>query len=189
MANVRTDSWAAALSEDQSWELYYKSRRCHWQEAAFWAIKEFGLAEIPSRSSFYAWQKKMRESESGHRLELQRVACLEAAAIAKESPLADEVTVTAYKQMAVENALRTGSAKEAQKFVEMAAAITDRALKRQELKLKEKAQETKDEQLRLAREKFEAAEKRLNAAAEVVSAPELTNEERISKMKEIFGIK
>ena len=34
MGKLRTDSWAAGLSEEQSWALYSKARRCQWQEAA-----------------------------------------------------------------------------------------------------------------------------------------------------------
>ncbi len=189
VAAVRTDSWAAALTEEQSWSLYYKARSCRWNEAAAWAVEEFGLDRPPSRTAFYAWLDQMRRDESAHRLEQQRIACLEAAAIAKESPLADEVTVRAYKQMAVETALRTGSAKEGLDFIAMAMAITDRTLKKQELKLKEAAQETKEDALKLMREKFEAAERRLASVEQTVNDTALTDEERVAKMKSIFGLK
>ena len=51
-----------------------------------------------------------------------------------------------------------------------AAALQDRAQKAEELSLKERAQQTKDEQLKLAREKFEAAERRLQAVQDAVDA-------------------
>ncbi|MDY3228836.1 MAG: hypothetical protein SOW92_04200, partial [Kiritimatiellia bacterium] len=74
-------------------------------------------------------------------------------------------------------------------FVNSAMAIKDRLQKEQELALKSAAQSTKDEQLKLAREKFEAAEKRLNAVQGAVDAPQLTDAERVAKIKSIFGMK
>ena len=68
------------------------------------------------------------------------------------------------------------------------AQIIGSVLDRQKLRLTERAQQTKEDQLRLAREKFEAAEKRLNAAKDTVSNTKLTPEEREAKLKEIFGI-
>ena len=68
MSKVRTDSWAASLTEEQSWQLYYKARGLRWNEATDWAVKEFGIAP-PSRTAFYAWLGHMRAEESAHRLE------------------------------------------------------------------------------------------------------------------------
>ena len=186
MNGLRTDSWAAALDEDQRWALYYKSRGLKWNEAAAWAVKEFGI-DSPSRSAFYRFLDAMRSQESAHRLEQAKTAALEAAALAKGVALSDTETEEAYKRMAVELALRTGSAKEAQRFVEMATSLADRRLKREEIKLKGRAQETRDEALKLAREKFEAAERRENAAKATLGDTKLTDEAKIAKMKEIFG--
>ncbi len=168
MRNVRTDSWASSLTEEQSWQLYYKSRALRWNEAADWAVKEYGV-EAPSRTAFYAWLSHMRVMESAHRLEQAATAAAEAAALAK-TKTSDDALIAAYKAMGAELALRTGSAGEAEKFVQMAGALADRRLRAEELKLKARAQETKDEQLKLAREKFEAAEKRLAAMAELSDA-------------------
>ena len=168
MSKLRTDSWASALTEEQGWQLYYKSRAMRWNEAADWAVKEFGI-DPPSRTAFYAWAGRMRAEESAHRLEQAATAAAEAAALAK-TQTSDEAQIAAYKALAAELALRTGSAGEAAKFVDMAGAIADRRLRAAELKLKTAAQETKEEQLRLAREKFEAAEKRLERVAEIADA-------------------
>ena len=188
MNGIRTDSWAAALDEDQRWALYYKSRGLKWNEAAAWAVKEYGI-ESPSRSAFYRFIDSMRGQESAHNLEQAKIAALEAAALAKGVALSDEETEGAYKRMAVELALRTRSAKEAMRFMQMAAQLSDARLKGEELKLKGRAQETKDEALKLAREKFEAAEKRLAAVQGAVDAPQLTDAERVAKIKSIFGMK
>ena len=185
MSKLRTDSWAAGLTEEQSWQLYYKSRALRWNEAADWAVKEFGV-DAPSRTAFYAWLGHMRAEESAHRLEQAATAAAEAAALAK-TQTSDEAQIAAYKAMATELALRTGSADEAAKFVNMAAALSERRLRARELDIKARAQETKDEQLRLAREKFEAAERRENAAKAALGDTKLTDEAKIAKMKEIFG--
>ena len=186
MNGIRSDSWAATLEEEQRWALYYKARGLKWNEAAAWAVKEFGI-DSPSRSAFYRFLDAMRKDESAHRLEQAKTAALEAAALAKGVALSDTETEEAYKRMAVELALRTGSAKEAQRFVEMATSLADRRLKREEIKLKGRAQETRDEALKLAREKFEAAERRENAAKATLGDTKLTDEAKIAKMKEIFG--
>lgn len=190
MRNVRTDSWASSLTEEQSWQLYYKSRALKWNEAADWAVKEYGV-EAPSRTAFYAWLGRMRKEESAHRLEQAATAAAEAAALAK-TQAKDDALIGAYKAMAAELALRTGSAKEAEKFVNMAAALADRRLRAEELKLKAAAQGTKDETLRLAREKFEAAEKRIAAVQEAVKAARATDgglsEEALAKIEQAVGM-
>jgi hypothetical protein len=70
----------------------------------------------------------------------------------------------------------------------MAIQIASQSTKQQELDLKKQAQQTKDEALKLAREKFEAAEARLNEAKAVAGNAAMTDEERMSKIKEIFGM-
>lgn len=169
MGKIRTDSWAAGLSEEQSWALYSKARRCQWQEAAAWAVKEFGLEKGPSRTAFYSWMTAMREEEHEHRMGQAAIAAAEAAALGGRCTK-DEALIQAFKALATDVALTTGDAKTASAFVNSAMAIKDRLQKEQELALKSAAQSTKDEQLKLAREKFEAAEKRLERVAEIADA-------------------
>ncbi len=57
-----------------------------------------------------------------------------------------------------------------------------------ELEIKRKALAVKERKLDLDREKFEAAEARLNQAKEVVGDSKLSDAERTAKMKEIFGL-
>jgi len=184
MSKLRTDSWAAALSEDQQWQLYYKSRALRWNEAAVWAVKEFGLDRPPSRTGFYEWLGHMREEESSHRLSQAATAAAEAAALAK-TQARDDALIGAYKAMAAELALRTGSAKEAQRFVEMAMSLRDRDQKERELALKAAAQSTKDEQLKLAREKFEEEAARRTAAEARAEKAEAEAEALKATIKEL----
>ena len=184
MAKVRTDSWAAALTEEQSWTLYSKARRCQWQEAAAWAVKEFGLEKGPSRTAFYAWMTAMREEEHEHRMGQAAIAAAEAAALGGKCTK-DEALIQAFKALATDVALTTGDAKTASAFVNSAMAIKDRLQKEQELALKSAAQSTKDEQLKLAREKFEAAEKRLNAVKDAVKTAKSKGGLTAETLKEI----
>ena len=183
MSKLRTDSWAASLTEEQSWQLYYKSRALRWNEAAEWAVKEFGVDQ-PSRTAFYAWLGRMRGEESAHRLEQAATAAAEAAALAK-TQARDDALVGAFKAMAAELALRTGSAGEAGKFMRMALDITDRQMRRRDLG-------QKDEQLKLAREKFEAAERRLAAVQDAVKSAKTSGggltPETLRKIEEAAGL-
>ena len=107
----------------------------------------------------------------------------------KEHGAVDDATAAeAYKGLSVDAAM-AGDAKAAALYAQAANAFRDRAQRAEELKLKAAAQGTKDEQLKLAREKFEAAEKRLKAVQGAVDAPQLSDAERVAKIKGIFGMK
>lgn len=192
MAKTRTDSWAAGLTEEQSWTLYYKAMRCQWQEAAAWAVKEFELERMPSRTGFYEWLKTMRASEHEHRMGQAAIAAAEAAALGK-NVTKDESLIAALKTLATEAALNT-DAKTASALIQSAMAIKDRLQKAEDLDLKAKAQATKDDQLKLAREKFEfdAAKKAMEFAAEIkgIAADDaLDDDEKIQKVREaLFGV-
>lgn len=191
MAKTRIDSWAAKLAENEGseWKLFYKAMRCQWQEAAAWAVKEFDLPRMPSRSSFYDWLKIMRSREHEHRMSEAAIAAAEAAALGK-TVTKDEALIAAFKSLATEAALRT-DAKTATSFIQSAMAIKDRLQKAEEIDLKAAAQATKDDQLKLAREKFEAAEKRLAAVAEAVKTAKSKGgltKETLKKIEEAAGL-
>lgn len=181
---LRSDAWDAGLTDEQRWQCYDKCRAIAWYLATQYIQQEYG--ERISRGAYYRWLTRMRSMEGERRLGQAREAAMEAAAIAKGSPLADDITAEAYKAMAIEAAIKT-DAKTAAQYVQMAVAISSRALKRQELELRARAQEIKEQELKLAQDKFAAAEARLNAVKAAVSA-DLSPEERERKIKDIFGI-
>lgn len=187
MGKPRSDSWYAMLSEEQLWQLYSVAKRCQWFEVVAHAQKEFGLEAKVSRSAYYRWLDWMRGEESERRLAQARIAALEAGELAKTVGLKDETAIAAYKSLAAEFALKS-DAKTANRFMQMAMALRDRQLRSREVDLKDAAQATKDEQLKLAREKFEAAERRENAAKATVADNKLSDEERMAKLREIYGI-
>jgi len=165
----RADSWYAMLSEEQLWQLYSIAKRCQWFEVVAHAQKEFGLEAKVSRSAYYRWLDWMRGEESERRLAQARIAALEAGDLAKTVGLKDETAIAAYKSLAAEFALKS-DAKTANQFMMMAMALRDRQIQAAKLDIDQRAQATKDEQLKLAREKFEAAEKRLQRVAEIADA-------------------
>lgn len=187
MAKTRTDSWAASLTAEQAWTLYAKSRRCQWQVAADWAVEEFGLAKAPSRTAFFAWRAQMHAEEHEHRMEQAAIAAADAAALGQKVTK-DEALIAAFKALATEVALTTGDAKSASAFVNSAMAIKDRLQKEEELKLKNRAQDVKEDELKIAQKKLEILQAKEAAAKDAVSDAKLTPEEREAKLKEIFGI-
>ncbi|MGN0846821.1 MAG: hypothetical protein ACI4RA_05495 [Kiritimatiellia bacterium] len=132
--------------------------------------------------------RRRRRTVRDHHVVLPRRCQWHEAAALGQRATKDEALVAAFKALATEAALRT-DAKTAVGFVESAMAITDRLQRERELGLKARAQATRDDQLRLAREKFEAAEKRLSAATKAVTDETLTDEQRVERIKGIFGVR
>ena len=188
MAKVRTDSWAAKLTEDQAWALFYKARRCEWQVAAQWAVKEFALERAPSRTGFYEWRAQMAKDEHAHSMAQGILAQNFVKEGAASNKLKDGEAAKALEQKAVEIAMISGDVKTGKDLYNLVLAIRDREIAAAALDIKRRAQETKEEQLRLAREKFEAAERRENAARNALGDNKLTDEERMAKLREIYGI-
>ena len=180
----RADSWYAGLEEEQLWQLFSLAKHAQWFEVVAHAKSEFGLSANVSRSAYYRWLDWMRGEESERRLTQARIAALEAGDLAKTVGLKDETAIAAYKSLAAECALKS-DAKTAEKFIMMAMALRDRQLHSREVELKSAAQSTKDEQLKLAREKFEAAEKRLNAVKDAVKTAKSKGGLTAETLKEI----
>jgi len=148
----RSDSWAAALEVEDQWKVYAKFRRWSWDRVAAWVAKEYGI-EAPSRSALYRWRDSMRSQESTRRIENAVIAESQVGEIAGASSLKDPILIDAYKSMAAELAL-TGNVQDAVKYTNMALALAAQQTKQIELELKAAAQDTKDEALQLAKDKF-----------------------------------
>ncbi len=162
---ARIDAWDATLTEAQRWQAYDMFRRSPWYAVAKWAAEEFSIQQ-PSRSSLYRWAERMRKDESSHRIEQSIQAREEVGALAN-TVATDSKLIDAYKSLATDLALKNNAA-DAVRFTTMALAIAAQSTKQQELDLKKRAQQTKDDALSLAREKFEAAEARLTRTAETL---------------------
>ncbi len=182
---TRSDAWGEDLSEALKWELYKLAD----YEAGCDRLAQLKLSgeldvEPPSRAGWYRFLTRRRAEENIGRIQ---GGVAEAENIAATSHISDATLVNALKALAADR-VTSGDDKAGVAFVSAATALIDRMQKERDLELKQRAQETKDEQLKLAREKFEAAEKRLAVTAEVVADSKLTEAERMAKLREIYGI-
>lgn len=183
---TRSDAWGEDLSEALKWELYKLAD----YEAGCDRLAQLKLSgeldiEPPSRAGWYRFLTRRRAEENIGRIQ---GGVAEAENIAATSHISDATLVNALKALAADR-VTSGDDKAGVAFVAAATALIDRMQKERDLELKAAAQETKDEQLKLAREKFAAAERRLNAVQGAVDAPQLTDAERVAKIKSIFGMK
>ena len=191
--NVRADSWAAKLSEEQAWDLFYKSRRCDWQVAAKWAVKEFKIGTMPSRSAFYAWKKQMQEEEHTHKIAQALMAQQEAKSLAENYNITDEDSVKALMSAATNASILSDDPKLAYGLIETAMMVKDRQLKEIELRQKKEEQKVREEYLKLSREKFEfsaarEAMKHVEEIREISKNEKLDADEKIAKVREaLFG--
>lgn len=179
----RIDAWDAALTDAQRWSVYDKLRTMPWYKVAQWASAEFGLTAEPSRAAMYRFADRMRGQESARRIERALAARDEAGALVA-ARTDDAKTIAAYKAMAQDLAL-DGHADEAMLYTRMALDIAAQQTKAREIELKAAAQETKDKALRLAREKFEAAEARATAAERRADAAEAKTAELQARCEEL----
>ena len=182
---TRSDAWGEDLSEALKWELYKLAD----YEAGCDRLAQLKLSgeldiEPPSRAGWYRFLTRRRAEENIGRIQ---GGVAEAENIAATSHISDATLVNALKALAADR-VTSGDDKAGVAFVAAATALIDRMQKERDLELKAAAQETKDEQLKLAREKFAAAERRENAAKAAVTDKSLSPEEREAKLKEIYGL-
>ncbi|MBQ6339039.1 MAG: hypothetical protein IJI36_07845 [Kiritimatiellae bacterium] len=201
MGKTRKDAWGESLPEDVRWQLYAYTKPPTDEEKSAgrpWlrnfrtdVLPYLSLQGIvaPSEAGWYRFLGRMREAEAAKtiiRVETsKRIA--EGMTAAKIDPrLAADVMTS----LAVDEAAKPPDERNEKVmgiFASAAALFTASAQRAQELELKQAAQATRDEQLRLAREKFEAAERRESAAKSALDDKKLTDADKIAKMKEIFG--
>ena len=198
---VRADSWAALLSPEQQWALFnyhYEVVHGKWELSCAWAEKEFELSRRPSRAGFYTWLEQMNKLEEIHNEEIRTIADERAKSAAAQLTVGSETMRQALTAKMMDLILVSGDLKAADivKNIFTALSQEDTAakalqLKGREVELKQQAQETRDEQLKLAREKFEAAEKRLNAVKDAVKTAKTgggLTEETLKKIEEAAGL-
>ena len=180
---TRIDSWCGALDTYKQAEIYLKwigrGADVDWETFAKWAVDEYGLERVPSHNAFYAWSAKPGKSNdykggAGYRAwkewkhERLIEAGEEAENLVKSCPDINTEAIANNIKVLFCEAANMKDFKASASLSTSFAQIMGAALDRQKIALAERAQATKDEQLRLAREKFEAAEKRLNAVQDAV---------------------
>ena len=201
-ANVRADSWAGTLEAAEMWAVYdfhYNpdgGAAGKWEVTAAWAEKEFKLSRRPSREAFYKWLKAMKELAPAHRREVRETADEIAAESAKSLTVNDAEIIAFAKSRALDAATVAKNPEEAERFMRMAEMFiragqkeAELKIKREELELKARSQNIKEEELKIAQEKLKLKQAKAASAVKAVEDPTLTDEERVDKIKGIFGLK
>ena len=165
---TRTDAWGSDLPEETRWRIYDELGMLKFGEETLMRLAKIG-ADVPSRAGWYRFLARMRQADAERRIAKIAQSVAEAEKVADNHGIKAAVLVETLKTLAVDRAM-TGDDKGATAFASAAASIWDRAQREREIELKQAAQRTRDEQLTLAREKFEAAEKRLERVAEIADA-------------------
>ena len=200
---LRSDAREAGLSEEARRELYRLTKPPTEKEANEdrpWlrnferdVLPYLSLHGIvaPGRTAWYNFLGRMREEDAAQTVigveTSKRIAQGITAANIDRKLAADMMTSLAVDEAA--KPAEDRNEKVMQIFASAAAMFASAAQRDQELALKADKGRRDEEALKLAREKFEAAEKRLKAVQGAVDAPQLTDAERVAKIKSIFGMR
>lgn len=196
MKKVRKDAWGWDMPEDARWALYDLTKPPGGGEERPWlrdwrrdVLPYLSLQGIPapSMAGWYRFLERMRVEEA-QRVVLgiegsKRIA--EGVAEADIDPALAAATMTA---LSVDAAARR-DAKAVRLFADAAKKYHDVSLTSGRLEVERDRLKAAEGQLRLAREKFEAAERRLADVRGAASAPELSDAERVERIRGIFGLK
>ena len=204
MSTVRKDSWAGQLSLDDQAKIYETWRKFHgpFDEFADWIEKTFPDARRPARSPFYE-SIHAPSSENPHsgglyrawmqvRSEAIRNGGEQMVSWAKSAKIDNADLVEGLKNLGC-NALSSGDLEAGRDLLQDFRDTARLMLEQQANDLKARAQATKEDQLKLAREKFEfdAAKRAMELAAEintVAGDDSLDDDEKIQKVREaLFG--
>ena len=168
----RSDSWYAGLTEEQLWEMYSTAKKfgSAWYKTIEWANAKWKLELKTSKTAYYRWKEWMYDQDSGTR---EHFAALTSRSVEEQAAAArilDKSLTEGIKSLAAQALFVADDPVKGKALAETFSKFATAALEGEKLKLAAAAQSTKDEQLKLAREKFEAAEKRLERVAEIADA-------------------
>ncbi len=177
----RIDRWDAALSDQQRWEIFEKGRCWSYPAVAKWMLQEFNLEKAPSPSAYYAWVRSMGKEVFEERKRQIVEAKLQVVDLAQVK-MEPQAMVTALQNIGTDCALN-GDMSSAKALHQMAAGITSGLQK-------EKGLELRGQSIKLDREKFEAAERRLAAVQAVVGDAKQNGLtlETLKKIEEAAGL-
>jgi len=168
----RSDSWYAGLTEEQLWEMYSaaKSFGSAWYKTIEWANAKWKLELKTSKTAYYRWKDWMYDQDSGTRAHFAALAARSVEEQAAAARIIDKSLTEAIKTLTAQALFVADDPVKGKALAETFSKFATAALEAEKLKLAAAAQQTKDEQLKLAREKWEAAEKRLERVAEIADA-------------------
>jgi hypothetical protein len=182
---TRSDAWGEDLSEALKWELYKLAD----YEAGCDRLAQLKLSgeldiEPPSRAGWYRFLTRRRAEENIGRIQ---GGVAEAEGIAAKANISDATLVNALKALAADR-VTSGDDKAGVAFVSAATSLIDRMQKEKDLALKSRAQSVREDELKIAQEKLKLEQAKAANAVKAVEDPTLTDEERVKKIKNIFGI-
>lgn len=181
----RCDSWSSSLSEEQQWSSYERSKGLTWFDFAQYIQDEYGISP-PKKTAVYEWIAYMRTQEGEYRLSRAIAARQEIQGLSDAGEL-DARTADAYMALA-NDAILSGDPDRATSIVDAAVKICSASLRIKEQKNSATRIELQKKTLELNREKFLAAEKRLNSVENLAKDETLSDADRTQKIKEIFGL-
>lgn len=198
LGKVRQDAWGENLSEERKWAIYNLTKPPHeGEEEGRPVLRTYEIAlgylrgetgiEPPSRSGWYRFLARMRHAEHLKMIYRVQASGRSASEMVTEAKIADEVAAEAFKAKAVD-ALMSDDTTAAKLYTQAASAFATSARAVKEIELKEKDHRLKEEQLRLAVEKFEHEKAKTCAATETIGDSRLTAAEKEAKLREIYGI-
>jgi len=184
---LRSDAWEAPLSAELREKFYFAIEPLDFPEGSALAAKEPYSLRPTSMQAYYRCQARARAAIEKAKTRANALAKLETAQAV--APLVRSAAVNAVGDSLMADTLASLAATAVMQGADKdtITALGSLACGFRANALKAAAQQTKDEQLKLAREKFEAAERRENAAKAALGDTKLTDEAKIAKMKEIFG--
>ncbi|MBR1608628.1 MAG: hypothetical protein IJ678_03315 [Kiritimatiellae bacterium] len=194
---TRSDAWGENLPEDVRWDIYAltKAPTQEQREAGRPWLRDYradvlpylraaGLA-APGRSGWYLFIGRMREEEASRTIASVESSKRIAQGIVRAN-VDPKLAADMMTSLSVDAAAK-GNDEAAKILADSAAKYHAAALGAEKLRLDEARQRTAEAQLQLAREKFEAAQRREDAAKAALGDTKLTDEDKIARMKEIFG--
>lgn len=196
---ARIDAWESRLADEQQRELYRWTqtpiedeegnlRRPNFDECMA-RVDGLGVGR-PSRTAWFRFKARMEKERRLEMLYSVKGSGESAKDLTAMSPADYELAANAFTNLAIDAAMK-GNEKAVGIYSGAARHYRDMIHAGRELALKTKAQKTKDEQLRLAREKFEAAERRLAAVKDAVATAKTKGgltEETLKKIEEAAGL-
>ncbi len=199
---TRSDAWEAQLPAGTAKELYRLTKPPTKEEAEAGRpyLRDFDRDVLPylslhgivapSHATWFRFKHRMRMDEAAETIisveTSKRIAQGITASKIDPQLAADMMTSLSVDEAAKPPEER--NEKVMQIFASAAAMFANAAQRDKELQLKADKGRRDDEALKLAREKFEAAERREDAAKGAIADSKLTDAERMAKLKEIYGI-
>ena len=198
----RIDAWESRLTDEQQRELYRWTQtpldrgdgnppsRPSFDECMA-HLAELGL-ERPGRSSWFRFKTRMEKERRLEMLYSIQASGESAKDLSSMSPADYELASNVFTNLAIDASMK-GNDKAVAIYSGAARHYREMVQNEKALDLKSAAQATKDEQLKLAREKFEfdAAKRAMELAAEIKTVAgddSLDDDEKIQKVREaLFG--